>query len=275
MPELLQILNARGRKLLTPEDYANGVPPGLSSHFEPFTRSVDLEPLHAVLREAMERFDRPSRSDGWLAPRVHATLRLYRREAADMNLWYFLSAACRDYVIWRWEDDEGVVDHRRITGRSERHALARLWWAAELIRNGTDYSPVEAAFELQTGIEFILSLDAFHNRATALAFSEVLLTGNDGARVRDPDIKVFARALNHVLTTVVLDDLVPDCGADGPALSEWMRGDPDETTMYDALPAGPDDGVVSADDIRRVTELIALAAPPQAVGAAAGEAGAR
>src|SRR6202035_2382304 len=54
-------------------------------------RSVDLEPLRAVIAEAMSRFEfAPVKSDAWLGPRVHATLRLTRREAADKRVWAYL-----------------------------------------------------------------------------------------------------------------------------------------------------------------------------------------
>jgi hypothetical protein len=181
-----------------------------------------------------------------------------------MRLWYFLSFLCRDYVLWRWaKPAQQIVDRRRIGGASERHAVSRLWWAAELIRNGPDYGLVEEAFSLQTGVEFVLSLDAFHNRAAALAFVRFLMTGDNGQRVADEDIKRHAQSLNHVLTTVPLDALAPEFPPDLERLSAWMRTEPDETTMFDRLPDGPDDGQVEEDAIRRVESLIASVAQPR------------
>src|SRR2546421_52592 len=57
-------------------------------------RKVSLEPLQAILKEGEKRYStKRSESDGWLAPRVHATLRLTRREAADRRLCVYLNVA--------------------------------------------------------------------------------------------------------------------------------------------------------------------------------------
>src|SRR5262245_46053809 len=67
-------------------------------------REIDLAPLRAMITEATKRFDYdPSESDPWLGPRVHATLRLTRREAADIRIWDYLTVVeFPDYVRWRW-----------------------------------------------------------------------------------------------------------------------------------------------------------------------------
>ena len=55
-------------------------------------RDIDVEPLVAMIDEAMRRFrSSPDKSDAWLAPRVHATIRLSRREAADRRIWNYLN----------------------------------------------------------------------------------------------------------------------------------------------------------------------------------------
>src|SRR2546430_2753608 len=66
-----------------------------------FHRDVDLAPLERVVEEATTRFadHAAEASDAWLAARVHATLRLSRREAADASLWAYLAVvAFPDYV---------------------------------------------------------------------------------------------------------------------------------------------------------------------------------
>lgn len=62
-----------------------------------------VEPIRSLVEDAMFEFraDR-TRADAWLAPRLHATLRLTRREAADKRLWNHIAlAVAPDYVVWR------------------------------------------------------------------------------------------------------------------------------------------------------------------------------
>lgn len=63
-----------------------------------------LEPIRDLVDDALFEFrdETPSRADAWLAPRLHATLRLTRAEAADRALWNYLAfAVAPDYVVWR------------------------------------------------------------------------------------------------------------------------------------------------------------------------------
>ncbi len=115
-------------------------------------RKIDLSSMRAVFCEAMKRFEfDPWKSDPWLGPRVHATLRLTRREAADKRIWEYLTViAFPDYVRWRWaqEDHDRLVTKDRFLGEDSKNAIARLWWAAELTRNGSDYSRTEQALDI-------------------------------------------------------------------------------------------------------------------------------
>ncbi len=259
MTEHIALLKPEIRDVLTPESYAERVPDGVDTYVEPFARQLDIGPLCAVVEEAMRRFAQSERvaSDKWLAPRVHATLRLDRREAADRRLWDYLSiVALRDYVIWRWGNDQRIVDMKRITGPHARHALGRLWWAAELSRNGSDYSSTVEAFEVQNTVEFLNYLRAFNNRAAAIAFVRFLSVVNSGQRARSDQVPLFAKRMNHVLTTIVLDALAPDGGLDGDAISEWKAELPDETTMYDVLPQGPKEQPVDDAKVAAVEQVL-------------------
>lgn len=252
MTDLLRKLKPSGRHLLVPAQFVSGGFPNLEEISEPFDRGVDLEPLKSLLAETMRRFSpaQKPQSDAWLAPRVHATLRLFRREAADTDLWEFLSLKCRDYVMWRWAGADGPP-RERIYCPTRRHALARLWWLAELTRNGPDYSQTEAAFRLQETAQYLLDVRAFQNRPAALAFVRYLGSESDRIAVRR-----IARALDHVLTTIVLDSLVPDPGPDIDAQRAWVNEKPDETLMYNRLPEGPDEPFISDEEIERVIEVI-------------------
>ncbi|WP_343983760.1 DUF6339 family protein, partial [Streptosporangium amethystogenes] len=134
--------------------------------------------LRDFIDEAMRRFGDgpPTAADAWLAPRLHAILRITRREAADAGLWNFLSMGLApDYVFWRHigrakkSDDPQTVNSHRFCGPFHTQAFARLWWAAELFRDGDDYSPVELASRNQDVFNTVLRMEIIHHRPTAQA----------------------------------------------------------------------------------------------------------
>ncbi|MFC7757539.1 DUF6339 family protein [Catellatospora bangladeshensis] len=133
------------------------------------------EPVRELLDEAMRRFAGGRASaDGWLAPRLHATLRMTRAEAADPGLWNFLAMiVAPDYVVWRHKGAE-IAPAARFAGPHYKQAFARLWWAAELFRNGADYRPVELACRVQDVLNTTMRLDVIDHRPTALAIVGVL-----------------------------------------------------------------------------------------------------
>src|SRR4051794_6281576 len=46
------------------------------------------DPIRELVDEAIDRFEStPTRADAWLAPRLHAALRITRREASNSCLW--------------------------------------------------------------------------------------------------------------------------------------------------------------------------------------------
>src|SRR5207253_10701196 len=64
---------------------------------------IDLDSLITILDEGARKFrNQPDASDGWPAPRVHATLRLSRREASDKQLWNYLNLVVKpDFARFR------------------------------------------------------------------------------------------------------------------------------------------------------------------------------
>src|SRR4051812_15095748 len=114
----LKRLAPQFRTLVTTDFLAGRAPIGtsLETHIKEFKgsggRTPDLEPLVNIMNKAMEKFSETKReeSDRWLAPRVHATLRLTRREAGDAGVWSYLAmSVLDDYVRWRWKGAHGDV----------------------------------------------------------------------------------------------------------------------------------------------------------------------
>jgi hypothetical protein len=254
--DFLKLLRLDARHLFDPTTFGPETAEAARSFELPLGRHVPLEPAAIVIEEAMRRGPREA-SDAWLAPRLHASLRLYRSEAADPRVWLYLTARFAEFMIWRWGSEDDLVSQYALSTKTRDNGLARLWWAAELTRNGDDYSATEAAFSHQELILHLLDRNAFQNRPAALAF--VRFTGPDAT---DREIRLAANALNHILTTRALDVIAPDVGPDMQAIEEWVQTAPDPTLMLgDSLPQGPFDARVLEDTILAVEDLLRSAVP--------------
>ncbi|MGQ4375655.1 DUF6339 family protein [Streptomyces sp. SAS_267] len=210
------------------------------------------QPIRELLEEAMERFaDRRTEADGWLAPRLHATLRLTRAEAGDTRLWNHMAMlVAPDYVVWRHKGKE-IAEGSRFSGPHYTQCFARLWWAAELFRDGRDYTPVILACSVQDVLNTTLRLDVVDHRPTAQAFLRVLagLVASGTPRLGD-HVNALSSAINSAGSTLVYDVLAPDSPPLVDELRDWIA---DAATAkaapWDRLPDGPDDGRVLASSV--------------------------
>lgn len=258
-----QILQPAARGQLTPAFRQGETTVDLTEFLRPVPGGRDL-PVHELRRlidTARERFvDDPARSDRWLAPRLHALLRLDRAGAGDKQFWAWLAAAeFPDYVRWRFpgkgeeeEDEERRgTPLKRFTGQDRDNALSRLWWGGELCRNGDDYRPAEQAFIIQDVVSTWFSLDAFHHRACAQAALRML------PRMQTRSVNKLATALDHVLTTIQLDVVAPAPPPDTQAVLDWREQELDiDQLLDDDLPTGPDETPIDPDQIDAVEALI-------------------
>jgi hypothetical protein len=226
-------------------------------------RAISTEPLAALLNEAMTRFDsNRAQSDAWLGPRVHASLRLRRREAARRGIWRYLAAEPgAEYVRWRWGrvDDEGEVKPAaldRFIGPDYKHALGRLWWMTEVFRDGDDYGPAARALSNQDITNTFFRMDVAHHRPTAQGIVEVLVPRNRDA-LTGREANAIAKAINATATTLVLDLHAPDTGLDDNARDEWLAEDVDVgVVMRDELIPGPPDPRVARSSVDAMGSLL-------------------
>jgi hypothetical protein len=268
----LKGLRADIRALVSDENFRNGSQ--LAVEYEPYLvdldlgRKVSLAPLRAVLEEGRKRHSKTwSETDGWLAPRVHATLRLTRREASDRRLWAYLNvAAFPDHVRWRWldpDDENSKVPIDRFLGEDSVNQLGRLWWGAELTRNGPDYTRTTKAFRSSQFARSWQVLDVMHQRPAALAIVDFLEQFNDGKGVTDSQGSRMARALNAALRTLALDAVADNPESDAEAIREWISEPIDETKMMDELPNGPEEKEPISDEaiaeVRKHLDVLAQA----------------
>jgi hypothetical protein len=218
-----------------------------------------VEPIRSLVEDAMYEFreDR-TRADAWLAPRLHATLRLTRREAADKRLWNHIAlAVAPDYVVWRHLSEptakrpERRVAAERFRGPADRQCFSRLWWAAELFRNGGDYEPVEAACGNQDLIHSVLKKEMIDHRPTAQAMVRLL---KSGLVTTGREIDGLSVAINAAGATLVYDVLAPDEPRDPDRLRDWIAA-AESAPPVDRrdLPDGPDEDPVPEESVAALT----------------------
>ncbi|MGD9485651.1 DUF6339 family protein [Streptomyces sp. TRM70308] len=215
-------------------------------------------PVRSLVDEAMRRFaGRRTAADAWLAPRLHATLRLTRAEAADSRLWNYLALlVAPDYVVWRHKGTD-TASGSRFYGAHHTQAFSRLWWAAELFRDGSDYRPVVTACGVQDILNTTLRLDVIDHRPTALAIVQTLdhLIAAGTPRLGD-HVNALSSAVNTAGSTLLYDALAPDPGGDGEAVLEWIVAAQEAPAVpWERLPDGPDDGAVSPDSVDCLVRL--------------------
>ncbi|MFC9179290.1 DUF6339 family protein [Streptomyces globisporus] len=206
---------------------------------------AELAPVRDLIDDAMYKFrdDRPTNADAWLAPRLHATLRLTRREAADRRIWNYLAlGVAPDYVIWRHlaaksGDAPPKVAVRRFQGPAYTQAFARLWWAAELFRDGPDYAPVVTVCGVQDMLNTALRIDMVDHRPTAQAMVRLMERGT----VRTGrEVNALVAAINASAATLMYDVIAPDAERDGVPLREWIEAAESAPAVpRRELPVGP------------------------------------
>ncbi|WP_330175652.1 DUF6339 family protein [Streptomyces sp. NBC_01498] len=220
-----------------------------------------VEPVRDLIDDVMHLYkdDTRTKADAWLAPRLHATLRLTRREAADEGLWNHLAlAVAPDYLVWRHLPAKGkdglppMVSASRFRGAHHTQAFSRLWWAAELFRNGADYGPAVVACGNQDVLNTVLRLDVIDHRPTAQALirlveQEVASTGRE--------VNALATVANAAASTLLYDVLAADDEGDGEALHEWvMSADSAPPVARRSLPQGPGDIPVPEEAVHLLAE---------------------
>ncbi|MFJ2895722.1 DUF6339 family protein [Streptomyces sp. NPDC087218] len=214
-----------------------------------------VEPIRSLVEDAMFEFreDR-TRADAWLAPRLHATLRLTRREAADKRLWNHLAlAVAPDYVAWRHLSEPTAkkpqrrIAAERFRGPADRQCFSRLWWAAELFRNGSDYEPVEVACGNQDLIHTVLRSGLVDHRPTAQALIRLLKSGQvSGGR----EVNGLGVAINAAGATLIYDILAPDRPRDPVHLRDWIaEAESAPPVQRYELPKGPEEDPVPEESV--------------------------
>lgn len=268
VPQRLGLLSATAADPFLTEDLLKGVQGhggvDLAKVVEPLPEDDvrwEVEPLRDLVDDTMFKFrDNRTDADGWLAPRLHATLRLTRREAADRRLWNHLAlAVAPDYVAWRHPPTapQGKVPRinpARFKGAPDRQCFSRLWWAAEMFRNGADYAPVVTACSNQDLVHNALRMDLVDHRPTALALTRILERGVAGT---GREINGLMAAINTAGATLVYDALAEDAVRDPRALRRWIaEAESAPPVPRHDLPVGPDEETVPEESVTVLTDYL-------------------
>lgn len=258
-------------------------------------RPVSLRAARAYAEEASRTVagqsgrDRAS-SDGELAPRLHWALRPMPRDASRQGFWVALLAAPEfaAYAVSRWsaapasdtgpeadeEDDQtaelaqGVPSVKRLVGTDwNRHSLSRLWWIAELCRDGSDYRPVAEVFKAQDVMNQAGRSLYFRNRNFLAGWSAATLEfwnrrdlPEHPNFVKRKRIRWASAATQMALAGIVLDTrFSPGPQATTREWESWCAAAPSHTADESSDIQGPSFGRVEqsiAREARRWTDSL-------------------
>ncbi|MFD6873804.1 MULTISPECIES: DUF6339 family protein [unclassified Streptomyces] len=210
-------------------------------------RRGELLPVRDLAEDAMAYCRaqglKATQADAWLAPRLHAALRITRREAADPGFWNYLAlGVAPDYAVWRHlaEPKDGKVAKvatERFRGQYHKQAFARLWWAAELFRDGGDYAPVVTACGNQDIFNTALRMAVVNHRPTAQAIVRLVAKG---VITTGREVNALVGAVNASAATLMYDVIAPDAERESRPLLDWIDEAEDARQVSRTeLPVGP------------------------------------
>jgi hypothetical protein len=210
----------------------------------PLTRrgeTLAVSVLDHLMDDAHDRvrrcdWDDRTKSDRWLSPRVHYALRLHRAEAADRGVWQWIALRYAWYLEWRWADPDGLVSDDRWWGPVHKQAFARLWWGAEIFRDGPDYRPVEQAFVFQDLPNSYLHRPLVRCRSLALAVVDRIAASSAPSAEQ---VNSLARVLNLVTVGTPPEVETGYQSDDFASYARWAGSAPPSVQDWVPLPEGP------------------------------------
>ena len=233
------------------------LPAGWASATEGLGMECDLD-LVKQLADKAAAFLPADQMDAWLAPRLHAALRLPRRVANDDGMWSWLAFQCPRFVEARFRKGKEKLHPWRYRGMWSRNALARLWWGAEMTRNGTDYSATVLCFKRTRTAQFALELMYSWDRAAAIAFTRVAEGADGRTRLSDGQTKRLSTKLKVLLTLRSLNAFGDGSDEDSEEFdAAWSSHRPSFGSLASvdvATLPGPKVGTVSEARIAELTE---------------------
>lgn len=223
---------------------------------------LDYELIEALFAKADEMDYANDLSDDWqlerwLAPRIHSTIRVPRRLAGDTRFWAWIAMRFGStYIHKRFANKDGIVVPMRYVGGDFRNGISRLWWCAELLRSGGDYSHVDLALKRVWWAEYVLELEYSWYKPAAIAFSQIFAETKPS--INSEEVKELSKLTNAYLPLTPLEAI----GFEDPTTDrdrDWLNPAslPTEEGLFsDKPPSGPLDGEVSDEAIARVRDWL-------------------
>jgi hypothetical protein len=171
-------------------DLIDGIAEATSYTFEDSVHAAVIEKGLADFPAAGDR----GKLDAYIAPRLHYALRLPRQAAADPGIWSWLaSTVYLQFLRHRFPKSEEGSWWRYTSKDLLRNGVSRLWWGAEMIRSGPDYSLVPIALRQVRSFQFISELKYSWHRECARAFTRVLADRNDNGERLSPIFNAYLK----------------------------------------------------------------------------------
>lgn len=205
----LRRLSAEAHSLVTPE-LATGTIERLPEeiyerYLEESEQPLELDELAEVVSYLVAQTPKhDAKFDQLAGPLIHRALPLRRREASQPGVWRYLAMVCfPELVRHRWQVQSWPTTRSRYWTMGTRHdsnAFSRLWWIAEITREGSSYALTEEVLsKQQLAIQiFVRKFSSY--RPSVAAFVQVM-------RDSSLDVERTAKELNGRLSTLVLESL--------------------------------------------------------------------
>lgn len=153
-----------------------------------------------------------------------------RQLAGDPGVWMWLNLVVPDWALERWKgSSERGSNYEQWFGSPFSNALGRLFWVAELMRDGEDYSAARGAF-LQQNVVNDISQELYRSRHWAIALGSLAADfDGSGGSATDKEWKIV---------TKVADQLAFLNRPEASSLNEeqYDFGDDDPVIAYQADP---------------------------------------
>lgn len=193
------------------------------------TVRVDLAKIADILAHASTKLPANSSNKLLVEADFYASVSLHeylisvgfsRQLAGDDGIWMWLNLNVPDWALARWKSS-----YEPWFGGSTSNALGRLFWASELIRNGSDYTPVRGAFLAGQNVINEINREIYRSRHWAIALS-VLAADFDGkgSSATDAEWNIVAKVADKIAflnrpEAAPLDEELMFFGDDDPAVA--------------------------------------------------------
>lgn len=193
---------------------------------------VDLVEITNILSLSIKKLPANSSNKMFAEADIDASVNLHkylvsigigRQLGGDAGMWTWLNLSVPDWSLARWKGSaDRDAGYEPWFGDSFDNALGRLFWAAELMRHDSDYSPVRGAF-LQQNVINEIDREIYRSRHWAVALG-LLASDFDGygSHATNREWKVVSKVADKIAflnrpEAAPLDEERPSFGDDDPA----------------------------------------------------------